>query len=322
MRHLLEFFQQRQSFECDWERNRNWGGTAVKTALFDSGSAHSQRDASAATSEPARAAGSWQAIAIFYCIACGFSWLAWSPLVLGPDGLRVLKTSVSFPVTVSIGTLGPFLACFIVHRWQTGRWKAIHLLPKKPLQWAWLLLGPLLILFCRCFLFSALITTGGPASWHWHIGALAGIWIPMFNYNLFGGPLFEEFGWRGFLQPRLQLRMPAWLAAVVTGLLWSTWHLPLFLVGWGGESFMLFLLTLICVSIVMAFAFNASGQSLVVAILMHSAFNAVNRFMPAFLGTVPTRQYPPETLLIALSSLLVAALLIAATRGRICAVAQ
>jgi membrane protease YdiL (CAAX protease family) len=144
----------------------------------------------------------------------------------------------------------------------------------------------------------------------------------MFNYNLFGGPLFEEFGWRGFLQPRLQLRMPAWLAAVVTGVLWSAWHLPLFLVGWGGESFMLFLLTLVGVSIVMAFAFNASGQSLVVAILMHSAFNAVNRFMPAFLGTVPTRQYPPEALLIALSFLLVAALLIAVTRGRICALAQ
>ena len=294
----------------------------MRTAFFDSRPAHSQRDVSVTASEFDKTAGSWPAIAVFYLIACGFSWLVWSPLVLGPDGLRVLKTAASFPVTVCIGTLGPLLACFIVHRWQTGRWQAIRFLPNRPSQWTWLVLGPFLILFCRCFLFSALITTGGPTAWHWNIGALAGIWIPMFNYNLFGGPLFEEFGWRGFLQPRLQLRMPAWLAAVVTGVLWSAWHLPLFLVGWGGESFMLFLLTLVGVSIVMAFAFNASGQSLVVAILMHSAFNAVNRFMPAFLGTVPTRQYPPEALLIALSFLLVAALLIAVTRGRICALAQ
>lgn len=32
----------------------------------------------------------------------------------------------------------------------------------------------------------------------------------MFNYNLLGGPLFEEPGWRGFLQPRLEEIMHPW----------------------------------------------------------------------------------------------------------------
>jgi membrane protease YdiL (CAAX protease family) len=35
------------------------------------------------------------------------------------------------------------------------------------------------------------------------------LWLPMFNYNLLGGPLFEEFGWRGFLQAHLQKIMPS-----------------------------------------------------------------------------------------------------------------
>ena len=61
-------------------------------------------------------------------------------------------------------------------------------------------------------------------------------------------------------EPGATGRMPASLAPVVTGVLWSAWHLPLFFLGWSGESFMLFLLTLIGVSIVMAFAFNASGR--------------------------------------------------------------
>jgi uncharacterized protein len=145
----------------------------------------------------------------------------------------------------------------------------------------------------------------------------AGIWVPMLNYNLFGGPLFEEFGWRGFLQSRLQRTLPPWIAAVLTGALWATWHLPLFLTVWSGVSFPLFLLILVSLSLIMAVAFNASGQIIFVAILMHSAFNAANRFLPDFLGNVPTRQYPTEGLLIALSFLLVATVLAASTRGRL-----
>jgi hypothetical protein len=118
------------------------------------------------------------------------SWLVWLPLILGPNGLKTLKTAVSFPVFVCIGTLGPLLACFIVHRWYAGNWRAVRWAPSVPFQWIWLILGPLLIIFCRVFLFSALYTQGGPGSWRWHYSALVGILIPMFNYNLFGGPPF------------------------------------------------------------------------------------------------------------------------------------
>ena len=266
---------------------------------------------------PRTTAPTWKLVTVFYLIACGFSWVAWLPLILGPDGLKVLRTAVSLPVFISAGTLGPLLACFTVYRWETGNWRAVHLIPSKAFQWIWLLLAPLIIVFTRVFVFSALFTKGGPAAWHWHIGALIGIWIPMLNYNLFGGPLFEEFGWRGFLQSRLQRKLPTWIAAVLTGTLWATWHLPLFLTVWGGVSFPLFLFILVSLSVIMAFAFNASGEVIIVAILMHSAFNAANRFLPDFLGKVPTRQYPSEEMLIALSFFLVAVVLAASTRGRL-----
>lgn len=259
----------------------------------------------------------WKLIAVYYVIACGFARLAWSPLILGPNGLKVLKTSVSLPVFISLGTLGPLLGCFIAHRWETGNWRAVHVIPSRAFLWIWLLLGPLLVIFARVFVFSALLTRGGPAAWRWHVGALVGIWIPMLNYNLFGGPLFEEFGWRGFLQPHLQRTMPPWIAAVVTGVLWASWHLPIFLTTWAGVSFPIFLLILVGLSLVMAFGFNASGQVIMVAILMHSAFNASNRFIPAFLGNIPTRQHPSEGLLIALAFILVAAVLTISTRGRL-----
>ncbi|MCJ9429785.1 CPBP family intramembrane glutamic endopeptidase [Kordiimonas marina] len=39
--------------------------------------------------------------------------------------------------------------------------------------------------------------------------------------------LGEEIGWRGFLMPQLMRVMPFPLAALVTGLVWSLWHVPL-----------------------------------------------------------------------------------------------
>jgi uncharacterized protein len=226
---------------------------------------------------------------------------------------------VSLPVSVCIGTLGPAIACFVSHRMETGNWRAVRLFPPLDRRSLWLLGGPLAILFCRFFVFAALITKGGPAAWHWHPGVLAGILIPMFNYNLFGGPLFEEFGWRGYLQSRLQQMLPPWIAAIAVGILWSIWHLPLFLVGWGGASVVSFTLILIGVSLIMAFAFNASGEAVLVAILMHSALNASNRFVPGFLGDVPLVEWPSEVALVAISFFAVALVAAALSRGLLCA---
>ena len=44
-------------------------------------------------------------------------------------------------------------------------------------------------------------------------------------FIIFGSLLAEEPGWRGFAQPRLQVRYGALAASVLIGLLWSTWHL-------------------------------------------------------------------------------------------------
>jgi hypothetical protein len=55
-----------------------------------------------------------------------------------------------------------------------------------------MLLGPLLVLLCTFVVFPAFISTGNPAQWRWHPSVLAGLWFPMFNYNLLGCPLFEN----------------------------------------------------------------------------------------------------------------------------------
>jgi membrane protease YdiL (CAAX protease family) len=199
-------------------------------------------------------------------------------------------------------------------------WRAVRLLPASRLRSIWLLLGPLLILLAIFVIFPVLISQGGPRSWHWKPSALLGIWVPMFNYNLLGGPLFEEFGWRGFLQTRLQREIAPWLAALCVGVLWAVWHLPLFLVSWSSASPLSYVFIVIGLSVVFAFAFNSSGGSVLVAILMHSAFNSSSQFVGPFLGSTPTLEHPSGEVLIGLSFLLIASLAVAITRGRLGAI--
>ena len=169
--------------------------------------------------------------------------------------------------------------------------------------WLWLVLGPLLVLMAFFLVFPAFVSKGSPTHWHWHPAVLLGLWFPMFNYNLFGGPLFEEFGWRGFLQVHLQAIMPPWVAAICVGVMWALWHAPLFLISWSSSSPSTYILIMVGLSILMAYAFNSSGRAVVVAILMHSAFNASSRFIDTFLDRTLTRENPSPEMFIALAFL-------------------
>jgi len=267
-----------------------------------------------------RARTKWRQIAIYYGIACGVSWTIWAPLVLGRDGLDLLHIAPPPPVIISTGTLGPLLACYLTHRLGTGNWRAVQFLPRHRFRGLWLLLAPMLILLCFFVVFPALISKGPPSAWRWHLSVLGGILVPMFNYNLLGGPLFEEFGWRGFLQSRLQDVLPPWIAAICVGVMWAAWHLPLFLVqGWSSASPVAYPVILMGLSMVMAFGFNASEEAIGAAILMHSAFNSSPRFIGAYLYGGSMREHPTAVWLIAASFLLAGIMLVIITRGRLAA---
>jgi membrane protease YdiL (CAAX protease family) len=174
----------------------------------------------------------------------------------------------------------------------------------------------MLVGLCWFMVFPCLVSK--PGSWHWHPGALAFVVKRMFGFGLLGGPLCEEFGWRGFLQSRLQERLPPWLAGVCVGVMWAGWHWPLFLVaGWASSSPLVFMLIMTGLSLVMAAGFNASGRVVPVAILMHSAFNAAPHALGDYLRGVTLREYPPGDWLIAGAFLLGGAVAALVTRGEL-----
>ena len=261
-------------------------------------------------------AGAWKWIAIYYAIALGVSCILWAPIVLGQNGFGVLKIAPALFPWAILGTLGPLAASCVTHRLETGNWRIAHLIPSQCRQILWILLGPLLVFSSIFLVYPALVSKGDPKTWHWHVTALAALPGYMFGYNLLGGPLFEEFGWRGFLQPRLQRLLTPPTAALWVGTMWAAWHFPLFLVrGWTNASPLVYLLIMTGLSLVMAFGFNASGQSIITAILMHCAFNVGAMQVGDFLKGTALREHPPEDWLIAVSFWLVGVALLLVTRG-------
>ncbi len=119
---------------------------------------------------------------------------------------------------------------------------------------------------------------GGPAPFFsptvpWFVLPLA------FLFNLlFGGPLNEEVGWRGYALPRLQADWGALRSSFVLGLLWVFWHLPVFFIAGTSQSempFVAFALWVVALSILFTWVYNGTGGSLLLVILAHGAVNFV-----------------------------------------------
>jgi membrane protease YdiL (CAAX protease family) len=97
----------------------------------------------------------------------------------------------------------------------------------------------------------------------------------------------EEIGWRGYALPRLATRFGLGGASLVLGAVWALWHLPLFVLpdsGSTGQSFPVYLLQVMALSVVMAFVYWKTDGSLLLVMLMHAAVNNTTGIVPAAIG--------------------------------------
>ena len=94
----------------------------------------------------------------------------------------------------------------------------------------------------------------------------------------------EEIGWRGFALPRLAALFGLAPASLLLGVIWAVWHLPLFFVGWAdkhGQSFFVYALQVIALSVAFAWLYARTGGSLLLCMLHHAAVNNTKDIVPS-----------------------------------------
>jgi membrane protease YdiL (CAAX protease family) len=233
----------------------------------------------------------------FFALTFAWSWVCWALSPAIRPQLPWLATLLMFA-----GSFGPSLAAIVVVA-SNRRVEGLRAWLSRCLQWrigwgwwAFALLLPLVVMLLAAGLQIALggdIATA-PASGHLLMTVVN---LPL--VLLLGGPLGEEFGWRGYALPVLQDRLGWRAASLGLGLVWGVWHLPLFFIDGTAQAHIplaLFLLSVVAMSVVFAWLVNRTSGSVVAALLFHTAIN----FWPSVVPVLPTEgSYRPYAFVVA-----------------------
>ena len=232
---------------------------------------------------------------VFLGLTLALSWFVfWGPLALLRIPAISFVSDVKGPAWASalflVGGFVPSLVAVFL-TWKKEGVPGLRLLGRRILQfklgWRWYGYTLLIVLagMVGQLIINKLIgnTFNGI-----HFLAQLGIFLPL----LVLGPLSEEIGWRGYALGRLQTKWNALTSALIVGLVWALWHLPLFMmVGSSyhelGLPFISFLAGLMANSVLYTWLYNNTKQSIWSAILLHWVYTCAFQVMSTWVIRSP-----------------------------------
>jgi membrane protease YdiL (CAAX protease family) len=103
----------------------------------------------------------------------------------------------------------------------------------------------------------------------------------------------EEYGWRGYLLPRLMKKLNVFHSSIILGLIWGLWHFPAYLIGKGVPlemDFPVFLLWVVLGTLFISWIYYYT-KSVLTSIFAHISANAAFNYLPIlpeFTGNMDT----------------------------------
>jgi membrane protease YdiL (CAAX protease family) len=94
----------------------------------------------------------------------------------------------------------------------------------------------------------------------------------------------EEIGWRGYALPLMSKKIGLAMSGIVLGIIWASWHLPLFYITAAdtfNQSFPLYLLQVTGLSVIMAWLFWKVNGNLLPLMVFHAAINNTKDIVPS-----------------------------------------
>lgn len=218
---------------------------------------------------------------VFFITAFAFAWAFWVPTIL----LQI--SAMPGAILIIIGSFAPSIAGIALTALLDGR-TGLKMLFRRAVQWKVPVIWYGVALFAPALIILAAIGL------NIFLGGQAPEFIRLYQYGylfpavflqvlLLGGPLQEEFGWRGYALPKLQNNHSAIFASAVIGILWGLWHIPLFWIPYSnqfGLPLTGYLLYHIPLALLFTWISNNSAGSLLLALLFHTAFNVTVWFLP------------------------------------------
>ena len=262
----------------------------------------------------------------YFLIAFAFSWLLFLPGPLMYYGVLNLNPSVLGVLGIA-GLLGPILSGFVMTATTEGRAGVGDLLRRivlwrVGLRWyAFALLGIPMVMVLGTIIMPGALASFDNSAQPFTLAYL----IAFVTMVLIGGPLFEEPGWTGFAQPRLQRLHGPLLGGLILGILWALWHLPGFLIPSQNLTdipprgtvldFVVFSLALVGLRFIIMWVVNNTRGSVLMAILTHASWNTF--YSAALIGLFPVRSVLGSYVNLTIASCLLALVIIALTRGQL-----
>lgn len=207
---------------------------------------------------------------LFLLIAIGWSWLFWLP-------------EIFWDINLYLAPFGPLVAAFFLTYLNEKKQGALRL-AKRGLAYKFNLIWYLPVIFLMLIIAGLSTLIAG-----WLEGNAANYtimtdpWLIIRNfiYILFlGGPLQEEFGWRGYALPRLLKNYKAVTASIILGIIWSIWHLPLNFINQAGLQYQAAityiissLILMVFVSILFTWIYQNTGGSIFAVLIFHTMLN-------------------------------------------------
>jgi membrane protease YdiL (CAAX protease family) len=220
----------------------------------------------------------WQC---FLPLAFLLSWYPWALTRLGVEG-----------ATPGMNPLGVLVAALIVTGLQGGgSFKALlSRIVRVRAALRWYLIA--------IFLPIGLVILAVAMNYAIEPGALHSANLPMrdeviasFIFGFLFVGLGEEPGWRGLLLQELLGKLSWTRAALVVGCFWAAWHVPLLGTQVAPEHTAQFFIGVFAASVVLAWLYRGSGESVFLCMLMHATVNTAgaNYAFRLFEGDALTR---------------------------------
>ncbi len=231
-----------------------------------------------------------------------FTWFFW--LILGITA-NYFGYSYGDPLYLFLfimGGLGPFYVVFIVYNPQKEL-RMYKRIKRRIFKWnvsirwyGWLFVIPFLI-FLMPWALNSFVFNNSMILFRQNVLIV----VPLIFVNIVMGGL-EEVGWRGVLLPGLLKKHNKISATIMTSLIWSGWHLPLWFIKGSPQkdlNFIIFIILGLVFSLQLTIIYIKT-KSLFLCIILHSIFNSY----PGIINIFSDRMYLSTTAMLLFSFLI------------------